>query len=579
MSKLQKYVSAALSLLFGMAVLLFYILKYRYHVYFQEQFQLFEWTWKYAADTMKVPGGLADWIGRFLTQFFMYSEVGAALIALTLVAVHKLCWCASGRTGFTTYVLSLIPALMLWVFLLDENALMGAPVAIILSLLAFLAVRRMGEPPRRVAALLLIPVMYFLAGGLSLIFVLLCCVEECRTDSRGRIAAAVMLAVAMLCPLVGTLVFPYPAVRLYFGIHYHRYHNIIHLWPWLSVLACFLICLASALRIRIAERAQLWSGLSAAVILAAATVPAILSFSDMEKEEIMHYDWMVRYNQWNNIMMAADVKSPDKPFTVSCLNLALSKSGRMADHMFEYFQNGPEGLLPTFVRESTSPLPTSEIYWQLGMVNTSQRYTFEAQEAIPDFQKSARCYKRLAQTNIVNGDWSVAAKYLQGLENTLFYKAWATRTLEQLADSTVFQKQPDLELARQYRLKEHDFLFSETETDSMLGLLTVENEQNTTAMDYLMSWCLLRKDLDRFTQCISLLHTPSMPKSYQEALLLKWVLTHNDFEGLPPYISGLHAQRISAFLTDGQAGMSQAEMEKKYGDTYWFYYYYRYRAE
>ena len=95
------------------------------------------------------------------------------------------------------------------------------------------------------------------------------------------------------------------------------------------------------------------------------------------------------------------------------------------------------------------------------------------------------------------------------------------------------------------------------------------------ALDYLLSWCLLRKDLDRFVECIGMVDTPALPKSYQEALLLRWVLTHNDFEGLPTYLFRTHVQRIGQFIQDFQAGKSEDYMYRQYGDTYWFYYYYR----
>ena len=281
---------------------------------------------------------------------------------------------------------------------------------------------------------------------------------------------------------------------------------------------------------------------------------------------------------WNRIMMTADKHNPDNPATVSCLNLALAKSGRMADHQFEYFQNGPEGLLPTFSRNFTGPIITGDIYWHLGMVNTSQRFAFEAQEAIPDFQKSARCYKRLAQTNIVNGDLDVARKYLKSLHNALFYRKWADETLALLDSGEIFERQPELARTRDLRLKEHDFLFSDTEMDSMLGLLYVENPSNSMALDYLLAWCLLNKDLDRLIEVISLVTAPALPKACQEALTLKWLLTHNGFEGLPEYISGIYAQRAGQFIYDLQSGKTEEQMRKQYGDTYWFYYYYRYRS-
>ena len=97
----------------------------------------------------------------------------------------------------------------------------------------------------------------------------------------------------------------------------------------------------------------------------------------------------------------------------------------MGDRMFEFYQNGTEGLLPEFQRDFTSPLPTSEAYYHLGMVNTAQRFTFEAMEAIPNFNKSGRCFKRLAETNLINGQYEVAAKYLRLLRKTIFYRDWA----------------------------------------------------------------------------------------------------------------------------------------------------------
>lgn len=47
----------------------------------------------------------------------------------------------------------------------------------------------------------------------------------------------------------------------------------------------------------------------------------------------------------------AEEKSPVSPFGVTCLNLALGKTGQMGDRMFEFYQNGTEGLLPEFQRD------------------------------------------------------------------------------------------------------------------------------------------------------------------------------------------------------------------------------------
>ena len=66
-------------------------------------------------------------------------------------------------------------------------------------------------------------------------------------------------------------------------------------------------------------------------------------------------------------------------------------------------------------------------------------------------------------------------------------------------------------------------------------------------------------------------------KSYQEALLLRWAMTHTDLEGLPFDLQGPNVGRLGSFVKAYDAGTSEAEMLRKFGDTYWFYYYYRYR--
>ena len=581
MSGIRRIIAIGMTVLSGIAIYCFYSLKYPYHLHFQEQYQLFEFTWAYFLSVSCVPGGLADWIGRFLTQFCYYAPAGAAVIALLLCSVQLLTFAAAGKKNLSTYALSFLPVIPLMAFYCDENALLGGTVAIAILLAASALCRPIrARRLRLVIEAALIPVLYMACGSLTVFYVLITILSECIENKAKALPFALISTVlAVACPLIAVHIFPYVLERLVLGVHYYRYHNILPVMLWVAGLfTAVTACLGSL---------EFWDGLSRKHILSGSLIYCLLVLlgtgltiksADWAKEEWMHYDFMVRMEMWNRIMMTADRKNPDKPMTVSCLNLALSKTGRMSDHQFDYFQNGPEGLIPAFKGDFTSPVPTGEIYWHLGMVNTAQHFAFEAQEAIPDFQKSARLYKRLAQTNIVNGDWGVARKYLKSLHNTLFYRRWADETVALLDSGEIFEKRPELARARDLRLKEHDFLFSETEMDSMLGLLRVENPSNDIALDYMMSWCLLKKDLGRFVKLIGMVTAPTMPKSYQEALLLRWVLTHDSFEGLPSYLLPAHAQRISRFINDLQAGKKEDQMRRDYGDTYWFYYYFRYRS-
>jgi len=580
MTKTEKYAGALMTAVLGVGAYAFFAFRYPYHLHFQEQYQLFEWTLGYFAEVASVPGGLADWVGRCLTQFCYYAPAGAAILAALLCGVQLLTFAACRRRTLPCYAASFLPVTPLLAFYCDENALFGGAVALLLALGAgVLCARIRNDRLRCWLAAGLIPLLYLACGGLAVVFAGIVVAAEAPRSSRRAWA----LGVAALLLLLGSLLqaqqlFPYPLRRLAYGVHYHRYRSFFPAWLWLAALLCVAVAVGGALPLRERPaRRRLAFGAGLFALAALAGTGLTLRCADGAKEEWARYDFMVRNGMWNRLMMQADRKNPDNPMTVACLNLALAKTGRMGDHMFDYFQNGPEGLLTTFVRSHTNPVPTGEIYWNLGMVNTAQRFAFEAQEAIPDFQKSARCYRRLAETNIVNGDLAVARKYLRSLEHTLFYRRWAKETVAALDAGDVFERQPALARARDLRLKEHDFFFSAEETDSMLGLLKVEHPANGMALDYLMAWCLLRKDLDRFVEVLPMVDTPSLPKSWQEALLLRWVLTHSDFEGLPEYLSRTYAQRIVGFINDNRAGKSEAEMQRAYGDTYWFYYYYRYR--
>lgn len=573
MNRRQSLVRMLAALLFTLAAFLFFGLRYPYHIHYQEQLQMFQFGGEYFREVASLPGGLADWCGRFLTQFFYYAWAGAAICALMLWLVQFMTWKLSGRESSLAYALSFIPAAFCWFHLCGEHSIPGAVVALILALAIALAVSRIQSVKTALILYpLLVPVVYLLCGGLGVAYLLAVPAVLGRRSSFKEMVPSLVsaLILAVASPLVARQIFNYPLKRLLLGIHYNRYPHMVAVWMWVAAGLAPLIGL-----VKDSSKALYgWLCLAGMAVLCAA---GVWLNSDMDKEEHMCYDFMVRYNMWNRIMMKADRKNPDKPFTVCCLNLALGQTGRMEQHQFDYFQNGPQGLLPDFIRDCTSPLPTAEAYWALGMVNTAQRYYFEAQEAIPDFQKSARCYKRLAETNIVNEDLQVARKYLIPLSKTLFYRKWAEGKLEEIengsaGNSTEYSKEKAL------RFRSTDFLFSEQEMDSMLGKLFLENRSNRLALDYLLSYSLLGKDIPRFVECLSLYEGSPLPKPYQEAFLLYWASSHNGPEGLPGFISRDVLNNFQAFVTGMQQGQGAEQMKGRFGKTYWYYYYFRFNS-
>ncbi|MFA7211567.1 MAG: DUF6057 family protein [Bacteroidales bacterium] len=578
-----------LSALFGLSVFLFFGLVYPHHLHYHEQFQLFLSTPAYFLQLMAKPGGLAEYMASFLTQFFLFSWSGAAIMAVLLTSLQMIIAGVSRRLRENPlyYPLSFIPAFFFWSLLCDENMMPAGILSVLIAMVTwrgYLEVKHIGW--KTLYLVILIPITYWFGGGSAVIPVMgIITCEWMNKESRWSnkvlttlCALSVTVAVLLLIPL---LLPQFPYKRMLFGTDFFRFPvyyptGIPVLWGLLWLIPVINLFLPASLKKAGKSRLLFISSL---VLIFVAGGLLVMANRDAGKEEVMAYDHYVRMQHWDKVIKMADRRSPSSPLAVACLNLALCKSGKMSDNMFHYFQNGPEGLIPTFTRDFTIPMITGEIYYHLGFINTAQRFAFEAMESLPNYWKSGRALKRLAETNLINGEYKVAAKYLRILTHTTFYKKWAHYVLGLLRDETAINTHPEWGYLRTYRSKT-DFLDSENEKDMMLGILLQQNLTHYMAYEYLLSYCLLAKDLEHFMEYFPLgmkLRYDTLPVSYQEALLYVWSLSHEDPLKTVPYsVSDKVRQQLAAYqqLYLNASDPEQA-LKKNYSGTYWYYLHFR----
>ena len=127
--------SWAISALLGIVVLLHWLWTYPHALSYQEQYQLFLLTGDYFVERISVAGGLADYLGEFLTQFYYIPWVGATILALLTVGVQRGVFHAC-QGNLVALILSLIPIAMLLRLQGDESVLLSYTVALVLTLLA-----------------------------------------------------------------------------------------------------------------------------------------------------------------------------------------------------------------------------------------------------------------------------------------------------------------------------------------------------------------------------------------------------------------------------------------------------------
>ena len=97
-------------MLWGMACWAFFQVFYSYHFFYQEQNQLFLLSHDYLATYFRKPGWAVCLAGDFLTQFFYYRYVGAAILTATLLVMGDLLCRAFGliRKGVWGYWTAMI---------------------------------------------------------------------------------------------------------------------------------------------------------------------------------------------------------------------------------------------------------------------------------------------------------------------------------------------------------------------------------------------------------------------------------------------------------------------------------------
>jgi len=485
----NRYIGIGLSVLVGIGMFLFWYVWYPHALSYQEQYQLFLWTGDYFVEKISLPGGFADWVGEFIVQFYYVEWLGALLLAMLFVALQRLtarllpkAWC----------LLSFLPVAVMWWLMGDINVLLSLPVAIVMAL-ALACIRL----PKRLFWLdiLIVPVAYWLIGPAVWIYIVVRVIHLSWKHlwTAGWLVAVQLIVYAWLLP-------QWPLQQTMTGLSYYR----------------------------IPLHYPQWSGY------------------DKDMYELIRLDYLVRNERWDEIVKRAGEYQVKTPFWCNCVNLALSQKRLLADRMFDFYQSGEDALIMPRTRDLTSMLPSAEAFWRLGMVNSAQRYMFDTQESILNGKKSGRCTKRIAECMIVNGHYQTAAKQLDLLKKSLFYRSWAKEAEAMMKDETKVNTHPVYGRLRQLRYKE-SFLYSYDEIDKMFGLLFMDNQDNKMALDYFMGQMLLKGNLQNFQQYMGMVQQyggyRQMPLGYQD--VMRCIQMQGRVQGSPygKYVQQMTAER------------------------------------
>lgn len=258
-------------------------------------------------------------------------------------------------------------------------------------------------------------------------------------------------------------------------------------------------------------------------------------------------------------------------------NLSNAMLGQLPDKLMDYYQPFERGLfLP--VGDHSTPFVIAcagDVWWALGDMSMAERDAMLGLLFSPAHTGS-RYLRRLAETNLVKEDYEAASKFLRILLNSPRDRAWA---LARFPDAWDADYRARIEQKRAL-LPRFDLVHGMDQTQYILRVLLNSNPTNKPALDYLLCYDLLTKDLDAFVSD----YVPSLTAShlYEEAMLIFLAAKGGmDPENFRLYnISQETLARFNRFVTIYRRDNgSSANLTGEFGKTYWYYFYFAVRHE
>lgn len=580
----MKYKLVAFWLIVFGALFAFLQMCFEYHFYYIEQSQLFLFSEAYIRNKLLLPGGFSMLVAEFLVQFFIRPYVGALVTAVLLTGVGV---CTAGIVKRIApvsglFILYVLPMLALLFMNFDFNYRVQGTVCYLMMMALLCGYMRIrNDLFRLVAGCVLVPVLFWLAGSIAVLFAgMVCLFEGLRKTPKWYISLIGVAEVLLLG--VGTVYFSLMGeYRWVFGpdlyYHYTLHPKEIIYYSWICLPLVFLV--AFFIRNKNSLSGKKWrAGISCIAQLA--MIAAVLwwgmpKYSDAKTLKLKKLDYFARTEQWDKTI--EECKGKLTNFLYMChLNMALANKGELSDKMFNFDQRGPQGLLVQWNKSENISCMLSDIYFTMGATASSQEMAFEGYVSAME-DGNPRMLKRLVQTNLIYGTYPVAEKYISILEKTYAYRDWAQSQRKYLYNDEVVESDPILGTRRRM-LPDRNSLAMIKGLAGDLALFLEKGPANSAALQYLGAMYLLAKDLEGFKALVEKYYgtefLPVLPVHFQEAVIVMsekepdYWKRFNVSETIVARFTDYKKQVLANRNNSAIAGL----LNRSYGNTYWFYF-------
>lgn len=538
---------------------------------------LFLTTPGYLGSFFDRPGGLLEYAGSFLNQFYRFRVAGALVLSGVITSAYfatgSLVVRISGKNEL--FIIGILSAMLLLGMHNYYPHQLSHTLGFILAI-RLVVVSPRNKSNRRKFLAIIVPLIYLAFGGYVWFFGLLMMAEEIvrnrKIDFVSGLLSALYPAIIIICgarlffldPLAELAVKPLP-----FGEEYGKSP-----WPYLFIGWMILGMVLTQKPLRFFNQKPVLKML-ALTMVAVLVMLLVLHFSyNRRNGEFFQIEKMAINQDWDELLVYTAKHPSTNLFGAYYTNLALANSGRLCSGLFQYPQSfGRRGLCFNWEAKGEILRRGSDFFWTVHFVNEAHHWAYESM-IVDGFTR--RNLIRLIQTELVRGNYKVAENYINLLGKALFQKKVAIHYARFLDDREALHNDPELGPRLQLRLKQ-DFFSDGMDLERNLESLLANNPTNVQAYDYLMALFLLEKKVDEIEAALPAYLEANdgvLPSLLDESLLV-YKITHREEKQSRLKVSPATLQRFDAYTSILRQYRDQNEAARVlypgYGSSFWFY--------
>jgi hypothetical protein len=562
-------------------------------------------TWRFFADSVQRPGDLAQYAALFLSRFYSYPWAGALILAAIAFGVSL----ATGSFlatvgGVRPRLIHLIPAVFLLMVFGRYNYSLASTLSVLAAtglLAAYARLPLQGAIPRAAIFLALSAVLYGVAGGPALVFIVLGGLFEAAVRRRVVLGLVCLLGGLAVPWVVGVALFRMEMATAYRWQlpFYRRDERLADLFS-LCLLAFLALAFLGALigrAIRARRPVQghrtpwLGGAVATAVLLGVGALAVSVSL-DRNQRSRLQLELCAEEGRWADLVAQASSKGDWDAETRFLLHRALCHTGQLLENMLAYPQATrtlPLGWwVPTLnaTQGSLTLLRLADFAFELGRVNACIHL---ASESLETQGERPRILRRLALAYVAKGNADAARVYLNALRSDVIHGGWARDALRQLDEDPSLPRHPDVARVRRSaqgedHVPEHSILTRPEEGEASLLAVLKNDPGNRMAFDYLIAHWLLTGQLDKAVSRLPAfrgLGYASLPRHVQECVLFcSWRFPAKAIEmggvTIDPAIRTRFEHFVSTVRLDRNPDLAllKPSLAAEFGDTLYYYFMY-----